>query len=188
VALTKLARLYADMDAAYQAAAQAVGLSCQGCTENCCTSFFQHHTHVEWLSLRQGMAELPEGRRSAYLDRARAYLEEAQACLARGETPRLMCPLNDDGLCGLHSHRLMICRLHGVPNVLIAPGGIREFPGCGPCQRLTASRPDAPVMDRTPLLRRLAALEMDLWGSRRDRPPKVDLTLAAMLVHGDIAP
>lgn len=187
VVLPKLARLYADMDVAYEKAAAAVGLSCAGCTENCCISYFQHHTHVEWLYLRQGLAALPEKRRTAYLDRARAYVEDAAACLARGEVPGMMCPLNDDGLCGLHSHRLMICRLHGVPNVLLAPTGIREFPGCGPCQRLTAGRRDVPVMDRTPLLRRLAGLEMELWGSRQDRPPKVDLTLADMLVHGDLA-
>jgi hypothetical protein len=186
--LAKLARLYADMDAAYEAAAQALALSCAGCTENCCLSYFQHHTHVEWLSLRQGLAELPTERRETYLARARDYLAAAQACLARGETPRLMCPVNDGGLCGLRDHRLMICRLHGVPNVLIGPGGIREFPGCGPCQRHTAGRPAAPAMDRTPLLRRLAALEMELWGNRPGRPPKVDLTLAAMLVAEESAP
>lgn len=187
-ALVKLARLYAEMDAAYEAAAAAVGLSCAGCAENCCVSYFQHHTHVEWLYLRRGLAELPADRRETYLARARDYLAAAEECLSRGEVPRLMCPVNDDGLCGMHGHRLMICRLHGVPNVLIGRGGIQEFPGCGPCQRLTGTRSGAPVMDRTPLLRRLAALEMDLWGNRPGRPPKVDLTLAAMLVTGEGAP
>lgn len=187
-ALVKLARLYADMDAAYERAAATIGLSCAGCAENCCVSYFQHHTHVEWLYLRQGMAELPEKRRETYLARARDYLAEARNCLARGEVPRLMCPVNDDGLCGLHAHRLMICRLHGVPNVLVGRGGIQEFPGCGPCQRLAAARPKTPAMDRTPLLQRLASLEMDLWGHRPGRPPKVDLTLAAMLVDTEGAP
>jgi hypothetical protein len=95
-----------------------------------------------------------------------------------------MCPLNDDGLCGLYGHRLMICRLHGVPNVLIGSMGVREFPGCGPCQRLTAEGKGGKAMDRTPLLRRLAALEMELWGSRPGRPPKVDMTLAEMILAG----
>jgi len=186
--LRKLTGLYADMDAAYVAAAQAAGLSCAGCAENCCTSYFQHHTHVEWLYLLEGLRTLPEARRADYLVRARAYCDETAACLARGEIPRLMCPVNDDGLCGLYDHRLMICRLHGVPNVLLGPGGIREFPGCGPCQRLAAAHPgNFPAMDRTPLLRRLAGLEMELWGSRPGRPPKVDLTLAAMLVAGETA-
>lgn len=186
--LKKLASLYADMDAAYTAAAAAAGLSCAGCAENCCVSFFQHHTHAEWLYLHQGLAALAPERRAAYEARARDYVEAVRESLARGETPTAMCPVNDDGLCGLYEHRLMICRLHGVPNVLIGGMGIREFPGCEPCQRLTAAGAGAgaggKAMDRTPLLRRLAALEMELWGSRPGRPPKVDMTLAEMILAG----
>lgn len=182
VVLTKLATLYADMDAAYAAAAASVGLSCAGCAENCCTSFFQHHTNVEWLYLHQGLAALPAERREAYLERARAYVAASREALARGETPREMCPLNDEGLCGLYEHRLMICRLHGVPNVLIGGMGVREFPGCGPCQRLTTGRSGVKAMDRTPLLQRLASLEMELWGSKPGRPPKVDMTLAELML------
>ena len=184
VALAKLSGLYADMDAAYAEAATAAGLSCAGCAENCCCSYFQHHTHVEWLYLLEGLRALPHDRRDAYLDRARDYRAQAAASLSRGEPPRLMCPLNDDGRCGLYTHRLMICRLHGVPNALIGAAGVQEFPGCGPCQRLTAAGKEAKAMDRTPLLRRLAALEMELWGSKPGRPPKVDLTLAEMIVAG----
>ena len=183
VVLKKLAGLYADMDAAYTAAAAAAGLSCAGCAENCCYSFFQHHTLVEWLYLRQGLDALPAGRRAVYEQRAREYLAAAAEAMGRGETPRVLCPLNDDGLCGVYGHRLMICRLHGVPNVLIGGMGVREFPGCGPCRRL-APPGGLKAMDRTPLLRRLAGLEMELWGSRPGRPPKVDMTLAEMIVAG----
>lgn len=182
--LKKLTALYADMDAAYAAAAAAAGLSCAGCADNCCVSFFQHHTHAEWLYLHEGLGKLPAQRREAYEARARDYVEAVRDSLARGETPTAMCPVNDDGLCGLYDHRLMICRLHGVPNVLIGGMGIREFPGCGPCQRLMAAGVGAKAMDRTPLLRRLAGLEMELWGSRPGRPPKVDMTLAEMILAG----
>ncbi|EHJ47394.1 hypothetical protein DFW101_1385 [Solidesulfovibrio carbinoliphilus subsp. oakridgensis] len=181
--LKKLAALYADMDKAYTAAASAAGLDCAGCAENCCLSFFQHHTLVEWLYLQKGLAALPEDRRTGYERRAREYVDAAREAASRGETPRLMCPVNDDGLCGLYEHRLMICRLHGVPNVLLGSMGVREFPGCGPCQRLADGR-ELKAMDRTPLLRRLAGLEMELWGSKPGRPPKVDLTLAEMIVAG----
>ncbi|MEA4855838.1 hypothetical protein [Solidesulfovibrio sp.] len=184
VGLAKLATLYADMDKAYAAAAATAGLSCAGCAENCCLSFFQHHTHAEWLYLRAGLDALPAERREAYVARAKAYVAACREALARGETPRVMCPLNDDGLCGLYGHRLMICRLHGVPNVLIGAMGVREFPGCGPCQRLVAARPGGKAMDRTPLLKRLAALEMELWGAKPGRPPKVDMTLAEMILAG----
>ena len=184
VVLGKLATLYTDMDAAYQVAAGAIGLDCSGCAENCCYSYFQHHTLVEWLYLHKGLAELPVERREAYVQRARDSVAAAAEALSRGETPRIMCPVNDDGLCGLYGHRLMICRLHGVPNALIGGAGVREFPGCGPCQRITAERPDYKIMDRTPLLRRLATLEMELWGSKPGRPPKVDMTLAEMILAG----
>lgn len=184
VVLAKLATLYADMDAAYTAAAASVGLSCAGCAENCCVSYFQHHTHVEWLYLHAGLDALPASRRQAYVARAEENVARSREALARGEMPRVMCPVNDDGLCGLYGHRLMICRLHGVPNVLIGGGGVREFPGCGPCQRLTAGSSMGKAMDRTPLLRRLAGLEMELWGAKAGRPPKVDLTLAEMILAG----
>ena len=181
--LKKLASLYADMDAAYAAAAAAAGLDCAGCADNCCVSFFQHHTHAEWLYLHEGLAKLAPERREAYEARARAYVEAVRESLAHGQTPTAMCPVNDDGLCGIYQHRFMICRLHGVPNVLLAGMSIREFPGCGPCRTLTAAG-GGKAMDRTPLLRRLAALEMELWGSRPGRPPKVDLTLAEMILAG----
>ena len=125
--LTKLAALYADMDAAYVAAAGVAGLSCAGCAENCCTSYFQHHTHVEWLYLLAGIQELPEARRAGYLARARTYGEETAASLARGEIPRLMCPVNDDGRCGLYGHRLME---EGKPEAIaekIVEGRIKKF-------------------------------------------------------------
>ena len=185
--LGRLSGLYADMDAAYTAAAAAAGLSCSGCAENCCVSFFQHHTLVEWLYLHQGLALLPRERRAVYEERAGAYVAAAREAMTRGETPHLMCPVNDDGRCGLYGHRLMICRLHGVPNVLLGASGIREFPGCGPCQKLAAAGSGLKAMDRTPLLRRLAGLEMELWGSKPGRPPKVDLTLAEMIVAGSPA-
>lgn len=184
VVYNKLAVLYNDMDAAYRTAAGAIGLDCAGCAENCCYSYFQHHTLAEWLYLHKGLAALPEDRREDYAARARAYVETAREALSRGETPYIMCPVNDDGLCGLYGHRLMICRLHGVPNALIGGTGVREFPGCGPCQRITAERSDYKIMDRTPMLRRLAGLEMELWGNKPGRPPKVDMTLAEMIVAG----
>ncbi len=185
----RLADLYSRMQEAYATAAQAIGLSCQACADNCCVSFFQHHTHVEWAYLWQGLSALPEDRRAAYLQRAEDYLRQARFLLAQGLRPRLMCPVNDNGLCGIYAHRLMICRLHGVPNVLRRPDG-REiaFPGCEPCQGLTQGlakgQEAAPVLDRTPFYTELAALEMELLGARPRALSRVDLTLAEMLVLG----
>ena len=185
----KLAALYGRMADAYAGSAGEIGLSCAGCEKNCCTSYFQHHTYIEWAYLWQGLRVLDEARREDYLGRARAYVRESQAALVRGEAPSTMCPLNDDGPCGVYAHRLMICRMHGVPNRIVRPDGRAiAFPGCFKSQALTAERREqgreTPVLDRTPLYTELVRLEMDLLGNKARSLPRVDLTLAEMLVMG----
>ncbi len=177
----RLEALYRRMQEGYDAACAGTGFTCAGCENNCCTSYFQHHTYVEWLYLMQGLDALPAERREAYMDRARSYVYEAHGALARGETPSAMCPLNDDGLCGLYGHRLMICRLHGVPHLLAGRDGRpASYPGCF---RYPGDAQAAPL-DRTPLYRELAKLEMDLLGKRIRLLPRVNLTLAEMMVQG----
>jgi hypothetical protein len=185
-AYRKLASLYADMQNSYSAHAQALGLSCDGCPQNCCTSFFQHHTRIEWAYLLHGLGELPSDRRAVYEERARAYVRDATAALSCGERPAIMCPLNDDGRCGVYAHRLMICRLHGVPNRLRYPNGRSiDFPGCFRSQELCAEANSFPVLDRTTLYTRLMELEVQFVGPRQIRAlPRVDLTLAEMIVQG----
>ncbi len=181
----KLAILYDRMQAEYAAASAALGLTCQDCDRNCCLSHFQHHTYVEWAYLWQGLKELPPERLGEYVRRAREHVDACRAAMALGHTPSVMCPLNDGGLCGVYSHRLMICRLHGVPNLLRRPDG-REvaFPGCWRAQELSQGLARMPVMDRTPLYRELLGLEAALLGKKLGRLPKVDLTLAEMIVSG----
>jgi Fe-S-cluster containining protein len=185
-AFRKLAALYADMQERYAIHAQSLGLTCENCTDNCCTSYFQHHTRVEWAYLLQGLSELPPERRAAYEARARDYVRMAQQALAQGERPGIMCPLNDDGRCGVYAHRLMICRLHGVPNRLRYPDGrTLDFPGCFRSQELCAGSDSFPILDRTQLYTRLMELEVQFVGPARIRSlPRVDLTLAEMIVQG----
>ncbi len=185
-AFRKLAALYADMQNSYVGHAQALGLTCDNCPDNCCTSYFQHHTRIEWAYLLQGLGELPAARRAEYERRAREYVRQAQDALGQGERPRIMCPLNDDGRCGVYAHRLMICRLHGVPNRLRYPNGRTvDFPGCFRSQELCAAADSFPILDRTPLYTRLMELEVQFVGPGRIRSlPRVDLTLAEMIVQG----
>lgn len=186
-AFRKLEKLYADMVAEYDAVCERLGHSCKDCSNNCCISYFQHHTYIEWAFLWQGLNALPQERREIYKERARAYVADSKSMLAEGKIPDIMCPLNDDGLCGMYRHRLMICRMHGVPNILVRPDGRRNvFPGCWLSQKLTNDRKpeDIPYLDRTPLYRRLVALEQGFLGSRFKSLPKVDLNLAEMIVSG----
>lgn len=185
----RLATLYENMQHAYATCAENAGLSCQGCENNCCNSFFQHHTYMEWAYLWRGLTELPPERRKLFVSRAREYTAHANGRLAAGMLPDAMCPLIEDGLCALYEHRLMICRLHGTRNTLTLPdGGIRIFSGCGrftalPCAA-EGREESCPTLDRTPFYRELASLEMEFL-KRATRPmPRVDMTLAEMIVLG----
>jgi hypothetical protein len=99
-----------------------------------------------------------------------------------------MCPLNEQGLCVLYKHRLLVCRTHGVPAAMTRPDGrTLRFPGCFRCQELVEARADGnvvPQVERTPLLQRLARLENDLLDHRRHLLPKIRMTIAEMLVKG----
>ena len=191
-AYRKLAALYDKMVASYADAAREIGLTCEGCADNCCFSFFQHHTYVEWAYLWQGLNELDQGEREAIVQKSREYVEQAQTALSRGERPRIMCPLNLDeagGKCGLYQHRLMICRLHGVPNSLTLPNGRQTvFPGCSRTQQLTEKLSeqgeDIPTVDRSSLYGELARLEMSFLGKKVRKLPKVNHTIAEMIVLG----
>jgi hypothetical protein len=203
---SRLAGLYARMEQAYQACASVAGLSCAGCENNCCTSFFQHHTYVEWAYLWRGIGELPAKRRKQLVERAKDYLADARRSLSADMTPEVMCPLNENGLCLLYTYRMMICRMHGTRNSLVLPDGRRRiFPGCSrfsslPCAKNATpgtgggelfvspagekEQTTCPTLDRTPFYAELAALEME-FSARASRPlPRVDLTLAEMLVMG----
>lgn len=207
---TRMQNLYTAMEEAYRACADQAGLSCAGCERNCCTSFFRHHTYVEWAFLWRGLNALDEEGRKLITVRAKDYMEQTRAALASGDTPFVMCPLNEKGLCVLYSHRLMICRMHGTRNFFTLPdGGQRVFPGCVRFAELPCARPDAagaqnaagaqdvtgapdasgaqepcPSLDRTPFYTELAALET-LFLQRAGRPqPRVNLTIAEMILLG----
>ena len=181
----RIANLYSRMESAYDKVAATLDFSCNGCPDNCCDSFFQHHTYVEWSYLWEGMKTLSKKRQKRLIERAENCAKECDTELAKGERPCVMCPLNEDGLCTLYPYRLMICRMHGIPSSLTRPDGIKiNFPGCFRCQEQVESRSDTPALDRTELYRELADLEISLLGARRHTMPKVKLTLAQMLIKG----
>jgi hypothetical protein len=181
----QVARLYHDMEDAYDSVAATLDFSCGGCPDNCCDSFFLHHTYTEWAYLWQGLHALNKQQLEEIREKSGTCLAAAEDALARGERPRVMCPLNSGGRCTLYSHRLMICRLHGVPSAFTRPDGRRmEFPGCFRCQEQLAGEKPGAVLDRTEFFRRLVELEMRLLGARQKKLPKVKLTIAQMIVQG----
>jgi hypothetical protein len=183
--VARMADLYAQMEGAYDIVARQLDFSCEGCPDNCCDSYFLHHTYAEWAYLWVGLMELAPERRKLLENRAADYAAASLEALEKDERPQVMCPLNQEGRCVLYRHRLMICRLHGVPSSLTFPNGkVQNFPGCFRCQELVAGRPAVPTVERAPLLRGLVALEQELLGGERGQMPKVKKTIADMILLG----
>ncbi|KJS00107.1 MAG: hypothetical protein VR65_14515 [Desulfobulbaceae bacterium BRH_c16a] len=184
----ELEEIYRKLQLEYERVAGELSFSCTGCPDNCCDSFFLHHTYAEWAYLWRGIRQLDPFRQEELVARSRTWLEQCEKAEREGDRPQVMCPLNEDGRCVLYEHRLLVCRTHGVPASLIRPDGqTMSFPGCFRCQELVAGRSPAgpaPHVERTPLLRQLALLESRLLENKRHLVPKVRLTIAEMLVNG----
>ncbi|WP_373500000.1 hypothetical protein [Desulfococcus sp.] len=160
--LERLKTLYADMDAAYRAAADHYGFHCDGCTDNCCLTRFYHHTHLEYRFLEEGFRALSSEDREGMRTRAEAARRDAAAADKEQALVRVMCPVNEGGRCRLYAFRPMICRLHGIAHELRLPGRpATRGPGCEAFTRQTAGRGYHPF-DRTPFYREMALLENEL--------------------------
>lgn len=181
----EVAVLYHDMETAYDQTAEALDFSCSGCPDNCCDSYFLHHTYTEWAYLWQGLKTLDAGQLQIINEKATQYVVKSEAALVQGKRPVIMCPLNMDGLCSLYPYRLMLCRLHGIPATFTRPDGKKlEFPGCFRCQELVSPDKSLTPLDRTQFFRRLVELELELLGHKRMAAPRVKLTIAQMIVKG----
>ena len=178
----RILQLYEEMERAYAQVAEQLDFSCDGCPDNCCDSWFQH-----W----EGFRQLPPTKQEEILERSRHYVVVSDQALAKNERPQVMCPLNEKGRCVLYTHRLMVCRTHGVPATMQRPDGQRlDFPGCFCCQEVVrrtnndSDMSQVPRMERTLLLRELVKLENELMDGKRHLYPRLKLTIAQMLVAG----
>ena len=101
-----------------------------------------------------------------------------------GQAMRIICPLNSGGLCSLYAHRLMICRLHGVPYKMRRPDG-KETQGTG-CHKVDwdmSSEKSAECMfDRTDLYRELSGSEIELR-QKLGFGQRIKMTIAEMIVE-----
>lgn len=185
----ELQAIYTAMATGYAHVAEIIGLTCDNCPDNCCDSYFLHYTYCEWAYLWQGLHELDPKKLEQIRLQAHHYLAASQRDLAKNKRPQIMCPLNEAGRCQLYSHRLMICRCHGVPATLTSPNGRQQrFPGCSRCQEIVlqhyAPAELAPAMDRTALYRHLVQVEQRFLGAARPLYPKIRLTIAEMIAQG----
>ena len=184
--IPRLGALFHAMDAAYSEAAARVGFSCTGCDgAKCCTVDLMVHTFLEMRLLRRGFKTLDSDAKAEVLRRCRSVVR------ARGEDPtgdayrNSICVLNFAGSCGLYLYRPMICRLAGIPHIIIGTDG-RTSTGEG-CetfrQEIQPANPEL-KLDRTDFYRTMASIETEAVRSAGART--VPLTVAEILFrHGD---
>ncbi len=174
--------MFEKMDRAYDVAAQASGFVCNGCTDNCCMTRFYHHTLLEVLYLKEGLASLPQEVLAKVIARAESVVEQT-ADLERGDQPvSIMCPLNEADRCILYAHRPMICRLHGLAHLLRRPDGqIQTGPGCDDFYRQCGLSSEG-LVDRTPLYIAMAQLERQLRAAL-GVDQKIKMTIAEIILN-----
>jgi Fe-S-cluster containining protein len=153
--------LFDSMEQAYDAVGKHYGFTCEGCTDNCCTQRFYHHTLAETRYLHEGLRQADTALvREIYtkaLEVVASYESEQQG----DEVKHLMCPINFDGLCKIYEHRPMICRMHGLPHRIKKPDGSEDRAGgCGPFTD-KIKKIDWTV-NRTPHYTALARIERDI--------------------------
>lgn len=174
----ELAEIFSDMDKAYEDSASSAGFSCTGCSESCCETRFYHFTWAEYLYLVNGLDSLDFEKSTIMGDRAK-YVADFYRKGSQIEIPKIMCPVNENGLCVLYHFRPMICRLHGIAHEFSMAGEKRKGPGCALFDESSKGR-DILVMDRTPFYSRMSMLEKrtrEVLG----QPGKIKMTVADMI-------
>jgi Fe-S-cluster containining protein len=178
----RLRNIYADMDRQYGIAAQSYGFQCQGCEDNCCLTRFYHHTYLEYLFIRRGFAELKPCRQSAIRAKAEQVYRQTAVADNEGLPVRLMCPLNDHGMCTLYPYRPMICRLHGIPHELHKPGRpVIHGPGCSAFDERCSGKSYF-KFDRTPFYFEMAKLENE-FKQTAGLTARIKSTIAEMILE-----
>lgn len=181
----RIADLYQRMEEQYDQVAGQIGLTCDGCPDNCCDSFFRHHTFAEWAYLWEGLRVLPAERLTEIRNRAELYMARVQQLILADEPPLIMCPVNEKGRCAIYRHRMMICRLHGVPAAITRPDGEKmQFPGCFRCQEMTTTKTIFQPMERGGLFQEMIAIETEIRRPATAPMPKIKMTLAEMIING----
>jgi Fe-S-cluster containining protein len=159
VYVARLQRLFAEMDLKYDGAAEHYGFKCDGCEVNCCLTRFYHHTYLEYQFIRKGFENLDSQKQREIQLKADEICRQTARADKKGQPVRLMCPLNDGGLCTLYPYRPMICRLHGIPYELQKPGRqVFHGPGCSTFDR-RCSKKSYYKFERTLLYSEMARLE-----------------------------
>jgi hypothetical protein len=162
ILIPDLIELYSRIDLVYRQFAEKVGLTCEGCDGvRCCTVDLTLHTSVEMHCLKMGYNALAPPIRAEVLRRCRTVIAAKKADPWGDEYRNAVCALNFDGKCMLYGHRPMICRLAGIPHLIVRPDGRSvESGGCSHYQTHISPHHPSERIDRTEFYRAMAQFEM----------------------------
>ena len=161
------------MDKAFDKAASHYGFKCNGCEDNCCKSFFYHHTFIEKDYLIYKANEFDKDIKFSLKKSAKLYLDTIEN--------KPLCPLNKENKCTLYNHRPMICRLHGIPHHLNIPGrDTTKHPGCDAGASFFNST-NYFLFDRIPFYKEMAEIEKE-YRQKFAKSEKIKQTIAHMLL------
>jgi len=178
--LDQLKLIYAEMDQKYKVAADYYDFHCRGCEDNCCLTRFYHHTYLEYFYILKGYSDLLSEKKITVKEGATDVCKRTADLDEKNQKVRLICPLNDNGLCILYDYRPMICRLHGISHELHRPDGkIIYGPGCEAFTKLSEGKGYF-KFDRTPFYLKMANLERDLK-KELGITQKIKMTIAEMI-------
>ncbi len=180
--IPRIRLLYQQIDSVYAAAAEKIGLSCEGCNGViCCSVDLTLHTFIEISYLRFGFRMLEPSLQSEILTKSR-WIVDAKLEAPYGAGYRnAVCALNFAGACTLYEHRPMICRLAGIPHVFTRPDGSEaQSGGCKKFEETLRGQNSEAKIDRSAFYREMAAMEIEAVRARGRRTEK--LTIAEILV------
>lgn len=184
----RLTRLYSSMDTLYTATAKKVGFSCEGCDGTaCCTVDLTLHSFMEMDGLFEGLRGLPRDLQDEIARRCKQTIAFRRQNPAGSDYRESVCVVNFGGRCSLYHCRPMICRLAGIRHTILRPdGALVSGPGCARYEgEIFPKRPGIGI-DRTPLYREMAAIEMEVVRLRGARTRS--LTVAEVLCGEDFPP
>ncbi len=173
------------MDKAYDKTASHYGFKCNGCEDNCCKSFFYHHTYIEKDYLLNKANKFSRDKKVSLKKQAEQYLKAIALNIQDTKNEKPLCPLNKKDKCILYNQRPMICRLHGVPHHLNIPGReIKQNPGCDAGKPFFDSK-DYYSFDRIPYYKEMAKIEKEyreVFSKSGVKSAKIKQTIAHMLL------
>ena len=175
-----LIKLYLTIDSKWYQIALQYGFLCKGCVDNCCQSLFFHHTFIEKAYLISGFKLLSSNKQKDIIKKAEEYCTKVFDSNSNfSQKTKIICPLNENGLCILYQYRPMICRLHGLPHELLkSDSKIIKFSGC---KAGLFENKKYIKFDRTPFYKQMALIEME-FRKNENKVKRIKETIAHMLI------